>query len=194
MILIRRARPDDARAIAAVHVEAWRSAYAGILPENFLAGLSVARLAAEYARGMLVRRDGHAVFVAVAEGAERPGDAPGARPVVVGFASGGRARRALGEVALGEVETLYLLDDFRERGIGRRLMRAMAAHLAAIGCGGAMLWVLSDNPSLWFYRHLGGKPVARETITVGGQPVEQTAVLWEPIGSLLLATAPTPGG
>ena len=51
----------------------------------------------------------------------------GRSPPIVGFASGGRARRR--GLAEGEVETLYLLDDYRDRGVGRRLMRAMAAHL-----------------------------------------------------------------
>ena len=63
-------------------------------------------------------------------------------------------------LAEGEVETLYVLDDWRERGVGRRLMRAAAAHLVDIGCQSAFLWVLRDNPSRWFYQRLGGRPVA----------------------------------
>ena len=46
MISIRRARPSDAISIGAVHVAAWRSAYPGILPDDFLARLSVPRQAA----------------------------------------------------------------------------------------------------------------------------------------------------
>src|SRR3954463_4626605 len=38
---IRRAREDDARAIAEVHIQTWRDAYRGQLPASFLAGLSV---------------------------------------------------------------------------------------------------------------------------------------------------------
>jgi hypothetical protein len=45
VITIRRARPTDAASIGAVHVEAWRSAYPGILPDDFLARLSVPRQA-----------------------------------------------------------------------------------------------------------------------------------------------------
>jgi NAD(P)-dependent dehydrogenase (short-subunit alcohol dehydrogenase family) len=37
MIAIRRARPADAAAIGAVHVATWRSAYAGVLPDDYLA-------------------------------------------------------------------------------------------------------------------------------------------------------------
>ena len=45
MITVRRARPSDAGAIAAVHVAAWRSAYPGILPDGYLARLSARDLA-----------------------------------------------------------------------------------------------------------------------------------------------------
>jgi ribosomal protein S18 acetylase RimI-like enzyme len=188
VITIRRARVSDAGAIGAVHVAAWRSAYPGILDDDYLAGLSEERHAGFYARAILDRRDGHAVFVAMAAGADQPGDSLGPEPAVVGFASGGRARRH--GLADGEIETLYVLDDFRDRGVGRRLMRAMAAHLAAIGCRSAMLWVLRENPSRWFYQRLGGRAAAQDVIRVAGRPVEQTALVWDPIDGLLAATAP----
>ncbi|WP_237214600.1 GNAT family N-acetyltransferase [Falsiroseomonas oryziterrae] len=187
MICVRRARPDDAPGIAAVHVAAWRSAYAGILDEAYLAKLSETRLAAFYTRAILDRRDGHAVFVATAGGQDQPGDAPGPEAAIVGFASGGRARRR--GLAEGEVETLYVLDDFRERAIGRRLMRAMAAHLRVIGCGSALVWVLAENPARYFYAHLGGKEAMTDMVTVAGRPVKQTAFTWPSIEALLSATA-----
>jgi len=187
MISIRRARPGDAGAIAAVHVAAWRSAYAGILRDGYLAELSEIRLAGFYQRAILDRREGHAVFVATSTPEDESGPAQ-----VVGFASGGRARRR--GLAEGEVETLYVLDDYRERGCGRRLMRAMGAHLQAIGCNSAMAWVLEANPSRFFYRHLGGRTAMREMIRVAGQGVEQIALLWDPIDTLLAATAPVPQG
>ena len=90
------------------------------------------------------------------------------------------------------METLYLLDDYRDRGLGRRMMRAMAAHLAAVGCRSVVLWVLRDNPTRWFYQRLGGRTAARETIHFAGRHVEQTAFLWDPIDSLLAATATAP--
>ncbi|MDI3308483.1 MAG: GNAT family N-acetyltransferase [Acetobacteraceae bacterium] len=192
MICVRRAKPADAAAIGIVHVASWRSAYAGVLPANYLASLSELGHAAGYEQAIIDRRHGHAVFVAVASGADAPPGHQGEGGVVIGFASGGRARRP--GLAEGEVETLYLLDDYRDRGIGRRLMRAMAAHLAAVGCRSAMLWVLRDNPTRWFYRHLGGQPAAWEVIRFAGQTMEQIAFVWDPIDVLLAATAPTTEG
>lgn len=176
MITIRRARPADAPGIGDVHVASWRSTYAGVLPEPMLTGLSAPRQAGYYDR---VIRGGGGVHVAVASGAEA-GDEGGTR--IVGFVTARRRRGAIGE---GEIETLYVLDDFRERGLGRQLMRASAAHLAARGCNSVFLWVLADNPARWFYARLGGKHVADGMAGVGGAQVPQAAYLWDPIDGLI---------
>lgn len=222
MIAIRRARPSDAAAIAAVHVAAWRSAYPGLLPDAYLAGLSARRKAAEYERTI---RDG-GVFVAAAVSVPR----------IAGFVTVGRARRVtqwgtlsrpdaalgpphpaapapnLGDLNLGdpnlgdsgtggpdahpqpasplgegEIETLYVLDDWRERGLGRRLIGAGAAHLAGLGCRSAFCWVLRDNPSRWFYERIGGRAVMADSVLVAGMSVPQVAYAWDPIARLVAA-------
>jgi hypothetical protein len=48
--------------------------------------------------------------------------------------------------------------------------------------------VLRDNPSRWFYQHLGGKPVAEAEIQFAGQMLIQTAFVWDPIDRLLAAS------
>jgi len=210
VITVRKARPGDAVLIGAVHVAAWRSAYPGLLPDEYLSGLSPARMALSYERMI---RGGEGVFVATLTGAEAA--QPGA-PRIVGFATAGRARGHLlpqpaspaaapdegevtigrtdrgqteeGKLAEGEISLLYVLDDWRERGIGRRLMRAAAAHLAASGCTSAFLWVLRDNPSRWFYARLGGRPSAEGTICFAGRDLQQTAYVWNPIDKLVAAS------
>lgn len=191
MIAIRRARASDAEAIGAATVAAWRSAYAGILGSDYLAGMSARRQAAMWRAAIQDAGGGHATFVAVASGSDAAGGA-WQPPSIVGFASGGRRRGGARDE--GEIETLYVLDDYREQGIGRRLMRATAAHLNAIGCRSVRLWVLRDNPSVWFYHRLGGRVIEEQAIRVGGQPVVQTALRWDPIGLLMAATAPKVGG
>ena len=169
---IRRARPADAASIGAVHVAAWRSAYAGILPVAYLARLSALRQAAGYDATI---RGGAGVFVATAAGR------------VVGFATTGPARTKLAD---GEVETIYVLDDHREQGAGRHLLRASAAWLAQQGCNSLFLWVLRDNPSRWFYERLGGRRTASGTVPVAGQSVPQDAYIWDPIERLLAEAPP----
>jgi ribosomal protein S18 acetylase RimI-like enzyme len=175
MIAIRRARAADAPGIAAVHVACWRSAYAGVLPDEFLARLSQARQAGYYDRAI---RMGLGVYVAALSGEDVSGDTPR----IVGFSTARRTSGALGD---GEVETLYVLDDFKERGLGRILLRAAAKHLSAMGCRSAFAWVLRANPSSFFYDHLGGKRIAAGTTNVGGEAVPQVAYAWDPIELLL---------
>ncbi len=167
---VRPAMPEDAAGIGVVHVAAWRSAYAGILPDSYLAGLSVPRQAAYYQAGLLA---GHAALVA--DTGER----------IVGFVTMGRRSGALAD---GEIETLYVLDDFRDQGAGRLLMQGAAQLLARAGCRSLFLWVLRDNPSRWFYQHLRGRLAADGQTWVAGICVPKTAYVWDPIESLL----PTP--
>ncbi len=102
---------------------------------------------------------------------------------MLGFATVGPSRRP--ELAEGEVETLYVLDDWREQGLGRRLLRAAAIRLAAIGCDSAFLWVLRDNPSRWFYERLGGRVVMAADVEVAGVRVPQLAYAWPALEPLL---------
>ncbi|WP_298282508.1 GNAT family N-acetyltransferase [Acidocella sp.] len=173
MIVIRRARVSDAPGIGAVHVACWRSAYAGLLPDGFLANLSVRRLSAFYEHQL---RLGAGLFVAASYGEP-------AAPGVLGFASSGRSRDP--RLAEGEVETLYVLDDYRDRGLGGELLRASARHLAKMGCRSVYAWVLSENPARFFYARMGGRCVAQGSTTVGGEPIGQCAFAWDPIESLL---------
>src|SRR5262249_43628223 len=62
---IRRAIPGDARGIARVHVETWRSAYAGILPDQVIVQMSVDDKAAAWRR--LIQRQDAVEAVVVAE-------------------------------------------------------------------------------------------------------------------------------
>lgn len=186
MIAIRRARPADAIAIATVHVAAWRSAYANILPKDFLSRLSVPRQAAHY--DATIRAD-IGVHVATASGLDLGPDGGMAR--IVGFTTSAPTS-APNALAASEIETLYVLDDWRDRGLGRRLMRASATHLASLGCGSTFLWVLRDNPSRWFYERLGGRSAAHSTTRVGGEHIPQTAYIWSPIEKLAQATSSAP--
>ena len=172
LIAIRRARAGDAPGIAAVHVATWRSAYPGVLPDDFLAGLSVTRLTAQYDRSI---RMGLSIQVAVNHGPDGPS--------ILGFTSARRNRNSrLGE---GEVETLYVLDDWQNQGLGGLLLRASAKHLAALGCRSVYAWVLRDNPAAFFYARLGGKRIATSTTYVGGEAIPQVAYAWDPIETLL---------
>ena len=180
MIVVRRAKLADAAAIGAVHVAAWRSAYPGLLPDSYLSRLSPMRQARYYEAAIGA---GATVIVAAPQ---ETANAAGPTPRLVGFTTAGPARK--GGLGDGEIETLYVLDDWRDQGIGRGLMRAAAKDLAAHGCRSAYLWVLRDNPSRFFYQHLGGQQAATGETRVAGVTLPQTAFCWDPIDSLFAAS------
>jgi len=173
-VIIRRARVEDAAAIARVHVESWRSTYAGMLPERLLLKLSSARHEQRWWRHVLGRfRGRHYVYVLEDETAG-----------VVGFASGGASRDR--ELAYhGEVYALYLLDEYHGRGLGRALFLRLAARLLR-DCGSSLVvWVLGSNPSRFFYEAMGGARVAVRTERMGGAEVEEVAYGWRDIEQLV---------
>src|SRR5512136_2530600 len=101
--LIRPAQIEDARAMARVHVDTWRTTYAGIVPDEHLANLSVERSQARWSEH-LQDPQGEQAFVALTSTGE-----------IVGIASGGPAREAV-ENCDGELYVLYVLKAFQGMG------------------------------------------------------------------------------
>lgn len=178
-ISIRRARADDAAAIARVHVDSWRSTYAGMLPEDMLVKLSSAEHETRWWRHVLGRfRRRHYVYVAV-----------DAQEGVVGFISGGPSRdKELGQDS--EIYALYLLDEFHGSGVGRDLFLRLANRLYR-ECGpGLAVWVLSVNPSRFFYEAMGGQRIATRCERMGGAEVQETAYGWADMTELVAVGRP----
>jgi ribosomal protein S18 acetylase RimI-like enzyme len=140
--VIRAAQPADARSIATVHVATWRDAYAGLLPDEVLAGLDVAERAERWNRYLPAASDeGRFVLVFEEDGRVR------------GFVSGGPSRD---EFPGGEVYAIYVDPACQGRGAGSRLLAAAARHLAEAHFTGASLWVLTGNhPARRFYESQG---------------------------------------
>ncbi len=143
MIRIRRASRSDAAAIARVHVETWQSAYAGLLPNSMLAGMSDVRQAAWWTR--LLADPGEARGVFVADDQDMG---------VVGFGSCGLVRdKPEGldgrEIRVGEVYTLYVEPDFQNMGLAAAARRAVPPaagrrlrHRGAVDAGGQSVALL----------------------------------------------------
>lgn len=160
-LVVRRARPGDASAIAQVHVRSWRESYRGLVPDAYLAQLSVAGHERHWRQTFAA---GGWAFVA--EWEQR----------VVGFASGGlsRARRDIS----GELYLLYVLRASQGRGVGRALFDACHYELARCGHRGLLVWVLAENPARGFYERLGGEPSGESSVTLAGTRLREVAYLW----------------
>jgi ribosomal protein S18 acetylase RimI-like enzyme len=173
-VAIRPARPADARAIARLDVETWRTTYAGVLSARYLVGLS--RQRREFGWRMAILREPRDVRVAVDAGGD-----------IQGFGSCGPSRSE--RHFPGEVFTLYVAPDWQNRGIGRRLLIALFRRLVASGLDAAIVWVLRDNPARFFYERLGGRLVSHKPIPVGGVSVEALAYGWPDLPAYLAAVS-----
>ena len=162
MLTVRNAGPGDIAGIAETYVETWRDAYAGILPDRVLLGMSAKRQAAEWRRIL----DRERIKVAV-----------DGRHGLVGFGSAGPARG--GKLPYdGEVYTLYVHPDFQGRGIGGKLLGALFGALLHDGIESAILWVLADNPARFFYEAMGGKWAAVRDETLWGVTLPERGYAW----------------
>ena len=173
-MLIRTAEHRDAGSLARVHVDSWRSTYAGILPEEFLAGLSYGDRESFWDQILTTARATVSNFLVETESGE-----------VIGLASGGPERTG-DETYRGELYLVYLLEQYQRRGLGRRLVSAVAHRLLADGFGSMLLWVAKDNhPACRFYEALGGEPVTSRTIDVAGTDVAEVAYGWQDVAVLV---------
>ncbi len=173
-IQIRAAVPEDAASMARVHVDSWRSTYAGIVPAEYLAGLSYPNRESLWKELLTTDRPGASYFVAEAE----DGD-------IVGFASAGPERESDGTYR-GELYAIYILEEYQRMGLGRRLFSCVTRRLLPDGFNSMLLWVLEDNrPACRFYESLGGERVARKTITIGGADLVEVSYGWRDISDLV---------
>jgi len=163
-VTVRHADVDDAEAIAAVHVAAWRTTYRGLLPDEYLDSLDEAGYAERWRR---ILGDPRSRVYVAADGRD-----------VVGFASGGRERA--GELGYhGELYAIYVLSDAQARGHGRRLVQAVVGGLRELGLGDMVVWVLRENAGArGFYEGLGGRYLREQPITIGAAVLSEVAYGW----------------
>jgi L-amino acid N-acyltransferase YncA len=176
VIVIREARAVDAPAIARVHVESWRSAYAGLLPETALVQMCQRTHTAEWARVLGQRRNREIVLVA--EAGEHG---------VIGFGSCGRVREKRLAHA-GEIFTLYILPEFQDKGIGRQMLNRLFDAMVSRGIKSAVAWVLAENPSRFFYETMRGRRVAERDETLWNTVLHEVAYGWDDIRQLRTQT------
>jgi ribosomal protein S18 acetylase RimI-like enzyme len=131
----RVAWADDAPAIAAVQVRAWRTSYDGILPAEVLAALAPDELAARWRESLTRPPDARNRVLVALE-----------RNLVTGFALTGPAGDPDSDpVADGEITDLTVDPHKRGQGHGSRLMQAGIDTLKADRFTRAVTWVAAQD-------------------------------------------------
>jgi ribosomal protein S18 acetylase RimI-like enzyme len=159
VVITRIATPEDAAAVAGVHVRSWQAAYRGLFSDEYLDGLRAEDRMARYTLGETGTGD-LATILAVDEGA------------VCGFATTGLAQDD-DVPGAGEVYALYVDPGAWGHGVGRLLMAEARIDIGRRrGCSEAVLWVLVGNSRAQrFYRADGWLPD-------GGRRVETIWGVW----------------
>lgn len=175
---VRPAIPDDAAGIAKVHVQSWHESYVGMLPQAMLDEQSILTRYREWAAD-LAPVAYRWVYVAVDP-----------REGIVGFVEARYHASERSDEYTYEIPVLYVLKSHARRGLGRRLLHALAGALVARGDGPIVLWALANNaPARAFYEAMGGtlEAVRAEEKVGGNAPLARYR--WDGPGVLLAATA-----
>ncbi len=140
---VRRARVDDARAIAEVHVRSWQAAYRGLIDEKVLMNLSVEGRQAMWET--FLQQEPPIIFVA-----EKDSE-------VIGFCSFGPVRDGDDESScVAEIMCLYVQPENWRAGVGTALWRQALGTITADGFDAIILWVLDTNlRARTFYERIG---------------------------------------
>lgn len=171
---VRVARPDDAAALARIYVAAWRDAYAGILPDAMLVGMSDVRHAAAWQQE-LQTRDKHSDTLVVED-----------EHGVFGLLTVGPARRASrAQLEGGEIYRLYVAPERQGEGAGKALLMASFDWLITRDIDAVIVWVLAENPSRFFYEAMGGTRLGEKTDSFGGTKVREIAYGWNDLVAAL---------
>jgi ribosomal protein S18 acetylase RimI-like enzyme len=143
---IREVREAEIPALAQLHAITWAATYPGVRRPP------TAALRESQWREAFAKRDGSWFCLVV--------EAPDG--TLVGFAKGIRRPEAppvaSGQYA-GDLNKIYLLNDYQRLGLGRRMVGEVARRFIAMGITSMILFADEGNPTCAFYEALGGHNV-----------------------------------
>ena len=144
-------REEELSQVASLFSASWRRTYPGMVPHEFLAGLSPEK-ACEMWSGYL-KTPGNFIMVARSEGK------------VAGMVA---AQPEYDLFEAGYVAALHVAPGFKGKGTGKKLLGAAARHLLKQGVNRLALAVIDgNNTALGIYQHLGAKIAGRRKMNEG---------------------------
>ena len=170
-ITVRGALPDDACEIANVHLNSWREAYKGLLPQDYLDQLPLT-----FRRRFRFWKS----VIANSETKERTFAAESEKAGIVGFIAVTPERDEEFKT-WGEIGAVYLFQSYQKKGIGLQLIEEAFRYLRAEGFQKAYCWVLENNPTCGFYERAGGYRLENQVkpTEIGGKKVREFAYSWD---------------
>lgn len=156
------AQTTDARAIAEVHVRAWQSGYAGIVPAEYLQALSVDKYEQMW-RGLIERGEPQILV------AEEFGNA-------LGWIAFGRCRDDGATGGDAEIWAIHVDPSQWRRQVGRSLCDQALARMRNESFRSVCLWVFPENArAVKFYESIGFRldPEGTKVLELGGAKLRE---------------------
>lgn len=165
MVNIRMAKPEDALQIAIVNVYTWKTQYSGLMPEEVIDDrvASVEQMAAKNRQRII---DDANYIVAEVDG------------TIVGFTRFAKSTYKDYEDA-GEIYALYLLKGFNGKGLGRKLFEAARDELKKSGYNKMIIKCLKGNPTLDFYKYMGGQVIGEDKMIMDNAVLEEDVLVYD---------------
>ncbi|ASK64027.1 GNAT family N-acetyltransferase [Virgibacillus phasianinus] len=163
---VRKANPNDAKSIAKVQVDSWKTTYKNIVPDEFLDRMSYVSREQKW-KDKIPKQ---AVFVVETDEGE-----------VVGFANGGKERTGNYPAYQGELYAIYILADYQRNGIGKLFIKQIIEELKRKDIYSMTVAVLKDNSSRKFYQSLGAKKIDTTELEISGEKLKEIIYGWEDI-------------
>ena len=157
-MIIRKAKEEDARQIAEIIVEDWKTAYRGIIDDDYLDALNPEqRYQVELPR--------YQIYTVAAEGDE-----------ILGLAWN---EMSGGEDADCEIIALYVRNAKQKSGIGRALMQDATDAFRKAGKKKMIIWCLKENAEARkFYEKMGGTVYKTGSHRWGNREYEMISYLY----------------
>mgnify|MGYP005750503805 FL=1 len=163
-MIVRPAQLSDAKKIARVHVNSWRTTYKGIIPDEVLDNLSYEKREERWATII----PNEIVFVAETKEGE-----------IVGFSTGGKERSGHYNGYVGELSSIYILEEHQGKGIGKLLVKPIIQELEKLSIYSMIVLVLEENDSRLFYEALGAKIIDKLQVEIGGKKLNELVYGWD---------------
>ncbi|PWW30575.1 L-amino acid N-acyltransferase YncA [Cytobacillus oceanisediminis] len=168
---IRKAVLTDAKGIAKVHVDSWRTTYKNIIPDEFLKKLSYDQRTDLWNRN--ITKEGNYVFVAENDEGE-----------IIGFADCGK-RESNNATNSGDLTAIYLFQEYQGKGVGKQLLKQLFLQFVELGFNRVFVEVLEDNKTRYFYEYYGANLLKSEKITIAGAELNLLIYEWNNLNQVL---------
>ena len=146
-----------------IYVQTWQDTYLSVVPYDYLITMSVS----QHEKAFYDELKNRQINSFVAEDAGR----------VIGFITGGYERHG-DDIYSGEIYCLYVLKNLQRRGIGAKLVSALAMQFNRDGIYSMLVRVLKHNPYRRFYSKINGTYLKAERMPFAGEVMEVEIYGW----------------